>query len=808
MHLPRLQQAALAVFLVLALWHTPPAVAGEFVENPDYTGPKTTIRYAMWGGAGEVEMGRQICNAFVALHPDIRIEVSVYPWGQYWAKLQTQAASGLAPDVISLLSGQVGIWINHGALRPLDDFIRRDGLDLNAYHRAPLDNYTWDGQLFGFPMEIAVAAVIYSIDRLEENGIPRDQWPSADRAMDWESFKKLAQRLTLKNPDGTIAQYGMSTGGWNWNRVMFRLFGGEFFDRQVDPTRPTVADNGPLRDGMVEIFRTIYGERFHASDEIIANAGFANSSLLLSPRFAMSFVGPWSLRPLQEAGLRFGLAPPPHGPNPSQLISSNGVGIYADSEHPEEAWKLIRYMASEAVQPIFGKRLKGVPVLKSASQALVDNDYGIPDCEAFIADLPVSQPFVSSGNTYVSTAVDKWVDQVERVFDNEYDQRLRDLPKRDGRVSPEAYAGFVADMDQFVADTVDDRLPDLDQRLDDAFERAAKTAPGPFVGKVFPVLILVGLLAAFATYVVWVRRNRESEVQASRPANWGAYLCLSPWLIGFVFFTAGPILASIVLSFTEWNMIKPPVWIGAQHYVDLFQDTYFILGLKKTFSYAAFAIPISLFGGLFTAGLLTAKIRGADAFKAIFYFPSLFTGAAAAILWVNMFNKEFGVINRLLGFIGFVPVNWLDEGHAFTTVILMNLFWIGGAMIIYYAGMKQIPASLYEAAEIDGAGPVRRFFSITIPMLSPVILFMVVMTTIGSFQVFTPALFFATDSTQIGSPGDALRFYSVNIYDEAFNNLHMGKACSWAVVLFIIIFFITMLQISLSKRFVHSEGKA
>ena len=138
----------------------------------------------------------------------------------------------------------------------------------------------------------------------------------------------------------------------------------------------------------------------------------------------------------------------------------------------------------------------------------------------------------------------------------------------------------------------------------------------------------------------------------------------------------------------------------------------------------------------------------------------------------------------------------------------MNLFWIGGAMIIYYAGMKQIPASLYEAAEIDGAGPVRRFFSITIPMLSPVILFMVVMTTIGSFQVFTPALFFATDSTQIGSPGDALRFYSVNIYDEAFNNLHMGKACSWAVVLFIIIFFITMLQISLSKRFVHSEGKA
>lgn len=184
-------------------------------------------------------------------------------------------------------------------------------------------------------------------------------------------------------------------------------------------------------------------------------------------------------------------------------------------------------------------------------------------------------------------------------------------------------------------------------------------------------------------------------------------------------------------------------------------------------------------------GLLTANIRGADAFKAIFYFPSLFTGAAAAILWVNMFNKEFGVVNRMLSFLGIMPVNWLDEAHAFMTVILMNVFWVAGAMIIYYAGMKQIPASLYEAAEIDGAGPVRRFFSVTIPLLSPVILFMVIMTTIGAFQVFTPALFFAGDSTQIGQPGDSLRFYSVNIYDKAFNNRHMGKACSWAVVLFV-----------------------
>jgi multiple sugar transport system permease protein len=126
-------------------------------------------------------------------------------------------------------------------------------------------------------------------------------------------------------------------------------------------------------------------------------------------------------------------------------------------------------------------------------------------------------------------------------------------------------------------------------------------------------------------------------------------------------------------------------------------------------------------------------------------------------------------------------------------------------MIIYYAGMKQIPQSLYEAADLDGATLARKFLKITIPLLSPVILFMVVMTTIGSFQVFTPALFFATDSTQIGSPNDALRFYSVNIYDQAFNNLKMGEACSYAIVLFLIIFAITFVQLRVARRFVYSE---
>ena len=420
---------------VLALVLSVPATAAEYVENRDYTGAKTTIRYAMWGGANEVEMGRTICQRFVEEHPEIRIEVAVYPWGQYWAKLQTQAASGLAPDVISVFSGQVGIWINHGALLPLNPLIEASGLDLNKYHKVALDNYTWDGQLFAFPMEIALATLIYSIDRLEQSGIPPEDWPKAETAMSWTDFKKLAKKLTLRHPDGSIAQYGMSSGAWDWNGILFRLYGGEMVDRLVNPTRATVLNNEPLAKGIVEIFQTMYGDRFHASREVTSTAGFAGDSLLLSPKFAMSYVGPWSLAALRQSGVRFGLAPPPHGPHPSQLISTNGVGIYSGSRHPQEAWALIRFMASQAVQPIYGKRLKGVPVLKSAADALIDNDFGIKTTEAYLADLGIARPVLSSGNTYIGAAVTKWVQQTERIFDNKYDRRLGQLPRTGGGAS-------------------------------------------------------------------------------------------------------------------------------------------------------------------------------------------------------------------------------------------------------------------------------------------------------------------------------------------------------------------------------------
>lgn len=786
------------------------AFAGEIIENRAHVRPKTTIGYALWGGASEVSSAREVCAEFVRQHPEIRVDVSVYPWGQYWAKVQTQTASGLAPDVMSFYSGGFGVWVARGALLPLDDYVKSSGMDMGEFHPVAVQNCRWNDRLYTMPMEIPIWCLVYSKDRLEESGIPKSQWPRADRAMSWTEFNALAKRLTLRKPDGSFAQYGMAAGQ-NWDQVMSGLYGGMVVDRAVNPTRATANGNRQLVRAIVELFQAQYADRNTLGAVPLAAGSFAASTdnLLVSPRFAMCTTGPWALKDYLDEGVRVGMAPMPQGPVPSQIINVNSVGIYSHSKHPKEAFELLRFMASPYVQQIFGSGLKGVPALRSARDSFVHNRYGIAGMEAFLHDMEVAKPALTCDNTYVPSARDKWYSSLEQKLDNEYDTRLAALPRRNGAIAPADYAKFVDGMREYVDKTVRDSIPELQTKLEDAFQQAAEPDPTPFVRSVAPGLALASFAFLVLFYVGWVRKNGEKDsATGQRRNNLAGYLFIAPWLFGFACFVLGPILASIALSFTNWNMISAPEWVGGQHYADLLGDDRFKIGLKNTLLYACMVIPISLVGGLFTAGLLSSRIRGSDVFKAIIYFPALFTGAEAAVLWVNMLNKEHGIINYALSVFHIAPVNWMDEAHAFRSVVLMNVFWIGGAMIIYYAGMKQIPQTLYEAADLDGASGARKFLRITIPLLSPVILFMVVMTTIGAFQVFTPALFFAGSSSTIGEPGDALRFYSVNIYDQAFNNLRMGVACSYAIVLFVIIFGITMLQMKLARRFVYTDGAA
>ena len=580
----------------------------------------------------------------------------------------------------------------------------------------------------------------------------------------------------------------------------------KFVDRPVNPTRSMVAGNDQLAKSRVDLFRSEYGDSTTLGPKPLSSGAFTvnSDSLLMNSKFAMGTTGPWALKELKNAGVHFGVTPVPHGAKDQALINVNSLAIFSGCKHPSAAWQFLEFMTSNEVVADRASRLGGIPPRKGAVGSFLNNQYGIAGCEAFIHDLNVASPTLTAEVTTISKVRDDWMSGTEEAINAEYEQRLRNLKKP---ILPDDFHKFVGGMNTFIEKCVHDRLPALDSAITSAIQENKPKDSGPLVRQILPVTALLAILVLAGIYVRGISRERQGDDSkaVSRITRGGAFF-LSPWLFGLTCFVLGPIIASVLLSFTDWNMISSPQWVGFQHYLDLAGDAKFLTGIRITFTYAAIVIPISLGGGLFTAGLLSSGIRGADFFKALIYFPALFTGAETAVLWTNMLNKEHGVLNYVLSWLHITGPDWMDSSHAFYSVILMNVFWVGGAMIVYYAGMKQIPQALYEAAELDGASAQRKFRSITIPMLSPVILFMVVMTTIGSFQVFTPALFFAGSSTEIGAPNDALRFYAVNIYDKAFNNLQMGHACCYAIVLFVIIFAITYCQLRLAKRFVYTEA--
>ena len=287
------------------------------------------------------------------------------------------------------------------------------------------------------------------------------------------------------------------------------------------------------------------------------------------------------------------------------------------------------------------------------------------------------------------------------------------------------------------------------------------------------------------------------------------YLFISPWFIGFILFAAGPILLSFVMSFTRWSMLSSPRWIGISNYVDLFvNDPLVYKSLWNTAYYVAFSVPLGVLLSLILALLLNQGLRGMRIFRTIFFLPSVTNLVAISILWMWILNPEFGLINRLLDFIGIEGPLWLQsETWSKPALILMSLWGVGGGMIINLAALQGIPGELYEAADIDGVGKWRKTLHITLPLISPALFFNLVMNIIGSFQVFTQAFVMTASSSQgeEGGPNNATLFFVLYLYKKAFQQFKMGYASALAWVLFVIILLFTLIQFVLSKRWVYYE---
>jgi multiple sugar transport system permease protein len=282
------------------------------------------------------------------------------------------------------------------------------------------------------------------------------------------------------------------------------------------------------------------------------------------------------------------------------------------------------------------------------------------------------------------------------------------------------------------------------------------------------------------------------------------YLWIAPWIIGFLIFSLGPILVSLYLSFTRYRIGGDPVWIGFENYAEaFFRDRLFWPSLWRTAYFASGTVFLGTIMSLLAAMLLNTNLRGTTWFRALYYLPSLTPVVAMAILWGWLLQPQVGLVNYALHEVGIPGPGWLTNRNWAIPSLIMISLWAsigGGRMIIFLAGLQGVPKELYESAEIDGAGLIRQFFHITIPMISPVILFNLILGVIGSFSVFALA-YVGTN----GGPNYATWFFMLHLYHNAFSYFQMGYASALAWIFFVLIFILSFIQIRLSRRWVYYE---
>ncbi|MEK8129859.1 sugar ABC transporter permease [Paenibacillus filicis] len=300
---------------------------------------------------------------------------------------------------------------------------------------------------------------------------------------------------------------------------------------------------------------------------------------------------------------------------------------------------------------------------------------------------------------------------------------------------------------------------------------------------------------------------REGEVplgasKGSRRESRYFYAFVSPWIVGFIVFALFPITASMYYSFTDYDIIHAPVFVGLANYTELLQDEQFWNSIRVTLQYTVISVPLTLLLSLCFALLLNQKVPFKGFFRTAMYFPSMISGVSMSLLFFWVFNPQAGLFNYALSLLGLEPIHWLlDEKYALWALIIMSFWGMGAGMLIFLAGLQGVPSSLLEAARLDGAGRWRSFWNVTFPIISPVFLFQLIIGMIESFQVFTQAY----TMTQ-GGPNYSTWFYVYNIYINAFKNFRYGYASAMSWLLLIAVMLVTFVIMRTSNRFVHYEG--
>ena len=788
--------SAAALLVAWSLWR----VGARELRRLGASDGRTTITVLHWSGEGgpeEDEIVERSLREFEAANPGLRVKrINPGDAGSFYTKLQTMMAAGEPPDVFYVGNERIPSFASLGLLEPLDRFVQEDAgsrepgaLRLDDFYPQVVDAFRYDGTnagrgtLWGIPKDFTTVGFYYNKDVFRKAGVP---FPKPDWT--WDDFVSTARAIhRATGPDGE-RYVGAEFVTWP---AMVRAYlfteGGDAVGSSWDDLRlsdpKSMAALERLRAWRHDEEGTLTSGR---SKLATGSAVFATGKVGMAGPFGRWVVPEY--RRIKDFDWDF--APLPRGSERANIILTVSWSISAQSAHKADAWKLVRWLTNEEGQKAQARLGLAIPSNRRAaeSDAFVDaakpeNDRGFLDAVAAsrVIDWPANPKF-------------------EQLLGSNLDEGL----KTGNKPVAEAVGDF--------------------ERLWKA-ELASPLGRGGFPPVPWGVITaLVGVaIAAGAAWVAVVRRRVTLPLQEASEERAG-YAFASPWLVGFAVFMAFPVVLSLVLSLSGWrglSTLSEAKWVGWGNYAQLLAgDARFWTSVRVTLYYVVVAVPLGQGLALAAAVLMNQKVLGIPFFRAAWYLPSVLAGVGVAVLWRWVFDSDAGLMNQLLGPAigaldwalaltgagpsGLEPPHWFGKDAAVWGVpafAIMNAWFVGGSMMIYLAGLQGIPDELNEAAQVDGIGRVRRFVSITLPMLGPVILFNVLMAVIGSFQVFTQA-FVMTG----GEPGDSTRFYVLYLFNQGFEYYEMGYASAMAWLLLLAVLAVTAVILRTSARRIYYEA--
>lgn len=735
----------------------------------------------------------------------LKLVVSIYGSGMDPQKLMCGIAGGRPPDVIYQDRFAVGGWAARDAFMKLDRFIARSKVIRPQDYYAPCwEEACFRGSVYAIPVGTDDRALFYNKDLLIRAGYV-DQKGEAVPPRTWTELREYAKKLSEFDDAGLSRCGFIPNYGNSWLYLYGWQNGGEFMS--ADGKRCTLDD--PRIAGALDFMVKIYDDLGGVSKVDAFRAGFETeeNDPFLTGKVVMKIDGNWSLNSIASYApdLNFAVAPAPM-PSGEQAITWCGGWSWAipsGARHPQEAWQFIEWISRPEAYALIDE---------------VDQRYNLSRGQPFVPDL-------NANKLVTAEAMRRYVTDNDALNEN-----LRDAFRVFVDLLPVARFRPVTPVGQILWDehvrafenatnhvySPQEALSRGAQVVQKELERLGEQGRGVPLNWTWPLAIMLPLVI-LPPAIFMIRARRRSRQSVLRGELGAGLIFASPWLLGFAIFTIGPILASIVFSLCEYDVLHPPRYIGLANYRDALavsfshapdsgklqvsaHDPLFWKSLWNTV-YMMVGIPLGMILGLAIALLLNLKVRGMTVYRTIFYLPAIVPAVASSILWLWVLNPQSGAINAFLGALHLGRPPWLtDPAWAKPSIILMGLWGAGSGMIIWLAGLQGIPQSLYEAARIDGAGIWRSFRHITLPMLSPYIFFNLIMGVIGTLQIFTQAYII----TQ-GGPVDATLFYVYNLFNNAFRYFRMGTASALAWILFLVILGLTLIQLKLAPRWVHYE---